>query len=118
MFVGRMSCCGGFLHLVAECGVSVNESQDVAVDAAARRELGKDSRLHLLLPLLDDHLTGLPLPHNLLVALADLRVDLNRKKRQSYVAFQIKRQIKTVWTCITHVVEAYICLHFHNVPVM
>lgn len=54
----------------------MDEPQDVAVDAAARGELGKDGRLHLLLPLLDDHLTGLPLPHHLLVPLADLCIDL------------------------------------------
>lgn len=29
-------------YLVTECGVSVDESQDVTVDAAAGRELGKD----------------------------------------------------------------------------
>lgn len=77
------------LHLVAECGVSVNKSQDVTVDAAARGELGEDGRVHLLLPLLDDHLAGLPLPHHLLVALADLCINLYRKTSQSHTAFPL-----------------------------
>lgn len=63
-------------HLVAERGVPVDEPQHVTVDAAARRQLGEDGRLHLLLPLPDDHLARLPLAHHLLVALADLAVNL------------------------------------------
>lgn len=79
-------------HLVAERGVSVNQAQDVAVDAAARGQLGKDGRLHLLLPLLDDHLAGLPLPHHLLVALADLRINLHRRhKTQSHLCVSNKK---------------------------
>lgn len=71
------------LDLVAERGVPVNQPQDVAVDAAARGKLGKDGRLHLLLPLLHDHLAGLPLPHHLLVPLADLRVNLQSQDKDT-----------------------------------
>lgn len=71
------------LHLVAERGVPVNQPQDVAVDAAARRKLGEDGRLHLFLPLLHDHLAGLPLPHHLLVPLADLHVNLQSQDKDS-----------------------------------
>lgn len=77
------------LHLVTECGVSVNKSQDMTVDAAARGELGKYGRMHLLLPLLDDHLTGLPLSHHLLVALANLCINLYIKTRQLHTAFLV-----------------------------
>lgn len=76
---------GDIFHLIAKRGVSVNQPQDVAVDAAAGGEFGKDCRLHLLLPLLDNHLACLPLPHHLLVALTDLCIDLHREKRQSHV---------------------------------
>lgn len=93
MLVGWMSLCVGLLHLVAECRVSVDESQDVTVDAAAWGQLGKDGRLHLLLPLLDDHLTGLPLPQHLLVALADLCINLHRKKKDNHTP---QRQIQMV----------------------
>ena len=71
------------LHLVAERRVPVNQPQDVAVDAAARRQLGKDGRLHLFLPLLHDHLAGLPLPQHLLVPLADLHVNLQSGDRDT-----------------------------------
>lgn len=69
------------VDLVAQRGVPVDQAQHVAVDAAAGGELGKDGRMHLLLPLLDDHLAGLPLPHHLLVALADLCINLEIKQK-------------------------------------
>lgn len=86
---------GIFLHLIAERGVSVHQPQDVAVDAATGGEFGKDGGLHLLLPLLDDHLAGLPLPHHLLVALADLCIDLRGgEKEPSHAALSGWRRVR------------------------
>lgn len=81
------SCCldiNIFFYLIAKRGVSVNQPQDVAVDAATGGEFGKDSRLHLLLPLLDDNFAGLPLPYHLLVALTDFCIDLLGEEGSSH----------------------------------
>lgn len=84
-------------HLITECRVSVNQSQDVTVDAAAWWELGKDGRLHLLLPLPDDHLTGLPLTHHLLVTLADLCIYLWKSDAARH---NVKKTKETVHECV------------------
>lgn len=87
----------------------MNQPQDVAVDAAARGELGKDGRLHLLLPLLDDHLAGLPLPHHLLVALADLCIDLHSKDKSSDTAFQVQGGV-CVCVCVCTWLMSFLCM--------
>ena len=54
-------------HVIADGGVSVDEALNVAVDAAARGELGECGRVSLPLPLPHHHLAGLPLRQHPLV---------------------------------------------------
>lgn len=90
--LGGFSC--GVDYLIAESGVSVHQAQDVTVDAAPRGELGKDGRLHLLLPLLDDHLTGLPLAHHLLIPSCDLLIDLQGETKSQLIHIQYFQERK------------------------
>lgn len=54
-------------HVIADGGVSVDKALHVAVDAAARGELGECGRVSLPLPLPHHHLAGLPLRQHPLV---------------------------------------------------
>lgn len=84
-------------YLIAECGVSVHQAQDVTVNAAPGGELGKDGRLHLFLPLLDDHLTGLPLAHHLLIPCCDLLVNLQGETKNQFVCiFPVNKVIEAL----------------------
>ena len=54
-------------HVIANGGISVDETLHVAVDAAARGELGECGWVSLPLPLPHHRLAGLPLCQDLLV---------------------------------------------------
>lgn len=71
----------GSTYIVADGGVPVNQSLDVAVNAAARRELCQRGRMRFFLSLLYNDLTGLPLGHDLLIAESNVFIHLQTDRQ-------------------------------------
>ena len=66
----------GSTYIVADGRVPVNQSLDMAVNAAARRKLCQRGRMRFFLSLLYNDLAGFPLSHDLLIPESNVFIHL------------------------------------------
>jgi len=88
----------GRTYIVADGGVPVNQSLDVAVNAAARRKLCQRGRMRFFLSLLYNDLAGLPLGHDLLIPESNVFIHLQTDRPTLKLWSSLNDSIKNEWT--------------------